>query len=359
MRHEWPRVVVITGASSGIGHATALAFARRGDRVVLFSRSDDALARVAEEIVRAGGAALPVAGDVSRFEDLERVAQSAVAAFGGIDVWINNAAVGEWALVEDMTSASMRRVLEVNVLGVMYGTRIAIPHLRARGGGVIINVSSAVGEHAVPLLSTYSASKAAIKSFTDALRMELRATNTPIAAVSILPASINTPFYRWGASKLGVRPHPISVIYPPEAVARAIVSAADRPQRDVYVGGLAKLLALGNRISPRVLDWYMLRGGNFFRQQYSATADAGESNLFQTAHETDVAGDYTAESRRTSVYTRAVELRPAWRRVALGAILLGVVSALSKRSRAGTEGRPRSTPALPAGAPRPSSGRRR
>jgi short-subunit dehydrogenase len=333
-------VVVITGASSGIGHATALTFARRGAFVVLVSRSAEALGEVAREIETDGGTALPVAADVARWEDIDRVVSATVARFGGIDVWVNNAAVAEWSLIEQMSPEEMRRVIEVNVLGPMYAVRAALPHLRARGG-VIINVASALADRAIPLLSTYSASKAALKSFSDSLRMELRATGAEVDVVTILPSSINTPFYRWGPSKLGVRPHPVSVIYPPQIVAEAIAGAAERPQREIFVGMMGKLLSIGERVSPRMLDWYMLRRQHFFREQLSSDADRGESNLFASAGETDIEGPFSGESRRTSVYTKVVAMRPNLRRAAVAAGLALGAAALfrrvSRRSRAGRE----------------------
>lgn len=332
-------VVVIAGASSGIGHATALEFGRRGSAVVLVGRSAKALAHVEEEIRAAGGTAMALTADVAKWDDVERVVAATVNRFEHLDIWINNAAVAEWSLVENMPPADMRRVIEVNVLGPMYGVRAALPHLR-ESSGVIINVASALADRPVPLLSTYSASKAALKSFSDSLRMELRASGTDVDVVTILPSAINTPFYRWGASNLGVRPHPVSVIYPPRAVAEAIVQAAERPQREIFIGIMGKLLSVGERVSPAAMDWYMLRRHRMLQQQYTSTRDAGESNLFESPNETDIDGSFSDEARKSSVYTKTVELRPVLRRVVgvgmiLGAaLLLGIVS---RRSRAGTE----------------------
>ncbi|HJQ38245.1 MAG TPA: SDR family oxidoreductase [Thermoanaerobaculia bacterium] len=350
-------VVVITGGSSGIGHATALAFARCKARVVIASRSGEALGRVLREIKDLGAEALAVPADVSHFDDVQRIAREALGRFGRIDVWINNAAVAEWALIEEMTPDEMRRVIDVNVLGPMYGVRVALPHLKETNG-VIINVASALADRAIPLLSTYSASKAAVKSFSDSLRMELRDSGANVDVVTILPSSINTPFYRWGPSKLGVRPHPVSVIYPPRLVAEAMVSAAQRPQREIFVGVMGKLLSIAERISPAAMDWYMLQRRNMFRQQYSAIEDEGESNLFRTPDESAIDGPFVDETRKTSVYTKAVELRPGMRRViaagALAAAFALLAQRVSRRSRAG-----RATPLRPLARLRAWSGRRR
>lgn len=333
-------VVVITGGSSGIGHATALAFAREGARVVVASRSGDALGRVLREIKDLGADALAVPADVSRYEDVQRIARETLGRFGRIDVWINNAAVAEWSFIEEMTPDEMRRVIDVNVLGPMYGVRAALPHLR-ESEGVIINIASALADRAIPLLSTYSASKAAVKSFSDSLRMELKAMNANVGVVTILPSSINTPFYQWGPSKLGVRPHPVSVIYPPRAVADAIVAAARQPQREIFIGVMGKLLSIAERISPAAMDWYMLQRRNMFRQQYSGIPDEGESNLFHTPDESAIDGPFLDETRKSSTYTKVVELRPKMRRaVAAGlaaAALALMARAASRRSRSGTE----------------------
>lgn len=332
--------VAITGASSGIGHATALAFARRGCSVAICGRSREALAKVAAEIEAEGGRALAVAADVSRYDDLQRFAAEAVAAFGTIDVWINNASVAEWGLFEQLDPAGIERVIAVDLLGTMYGAHAILPHFRERSAGVIINVASGLAERAVPLLSTYCAAKAGVKGFSDALRMELRAAQSGIDVVMILPASINTPFYSWGRSRLGVRPHPLSVIYPPAAVAEAIVRAARRPQREVYVGAMAKLLSFGQRLSPALTDRYMLFRERMIRQQFSDRPDAGQSNLYDAPNDTRIEGDYGAETRATSVYTRAFATRPAVRRVAIAAVVLGALAAITRPRRRDHRRRP-------------------
>lgn len=325
-------VVTITGASSGIGHATALAFARRGCRLVLAARGQAALSRVAGEVVAAGGEALPVVTDVSRWEDVERLAAQAVAAFGRIDVWINNASVAVWSAAESMEPEEIRRVVEVDLVGTMYGSRAAVPHLRATGG-TLINVASALADRTVPLLSTYSAAKAGVSAFSESLRMELKMSGAGVDVVVIRPSAVDTPFYSWGRSHMGVRPHPLAVIYPPEAVARAIVSAAEHPQRDIYVGLLGKMLSLAQRLSPIAVDWYMLLGRRELNQQISDVPDAGQSNLFRSPEESRIHGDWVDEERRGSPYTAAVEQHPNVRRGLIAIAVAGVAFLLWDRRR--------------------------
>jgi short-subunit dehydrogenase len=323
-----PRVIVITGGSSGIGHATALEFARRGDCVTIAARGAEALAKTSAAIEAAGGEALAITADVARFDDVARVASDTIAKFGHIDVWINNASVGEWGTVESLEIDTIDRVIAVNLLGTIYGCKAVLPHFRARGRGVIINVASGLAERAIPLLSTYSAAKAGVRGFTESMRMELAAEKSGIDVVLVLPASINTPFYSNGRSRMGVRPHPVSVIYPPSSVAEAIVRVADKPAREVYVGAMAKALSLGQRLSPAAMDAYMLQGGRMFREQLTTTPDGGQSNLFASPNDSRVEGDFTAESRRRSVYTRWPGLR-----VALAAAAALMLLASFRRSR--------------------------
>src|SRR6478735_4993432 len=195
------QVVVITGASSGIGRETALEFGRRGASVVIAARNEPALTEVAREIERHGGNALPAPTDVSDWTQVERLAGTAVARFGRIDTWVNNAAISAYATVEEMEIEEIERIMRVNLLGQIYGMKAALPHLKRQHAGTIINVASALAERSVPLQATYCATKHGIKGFTEALRLELKNEQSGIAVVLVLPSSINTPLFEHARSK--------------------------------------------------------------------------------------------------------------------------------------------------------------
>jgi short-subunit dehydrogenase len=281
------QVVVITGASSGIGRATALEFARLGARLVLAARNEPALQELAEMVKNLGAQALVVPTDVAESEQVNRLARAAVREFGRIDCWINNAGVTEYATVEKTEVEEFERIIQVNLLGQVYGVKAALPYLKQQAESTIINVSSVLGERAVPLQAAYVASKHGVKGFTDALRMELKHEKTGINVTLIAPASINTPLFEHAPSKMGVKPRPIPPVYSPQQVAQAIVQAANHPRREVVVGGGGKLLLFLARLSPALVDWLMLWRGLIFRQQQTDLPPNSQDNLFAPLNQQD------------------------------------------------------------------------
>jgi NAD(P)-dependent dehydrogenase (short-subunit alcohol dehydrogenase family) len=323
-------VVVITGASSGIGRETALEFGRRGARVVAAARNQAALQTLADEIGRLGGEPLPVVTDVSDFDQVSALASRAADRFGHIDTWVNNAAVSTYGTVEQMDAAELHRVVEVNLMGEIYGMKAALPHLR-RSGGSIINVSSALGERAIPLQAAYCAAKHGIVGFGESLRLELKAEHSPVRVVDVLPSSINTPLFSHARSKIGVKPKPVGRIYEPSVVAEAIIAAAKRPVRQVYAGFAGRLLAIGQRLSPRLTDWYLTGPGDAVAGQRTDQPDDRVDNLFTpSTGPGSTTGDFGQRSKSTSVYTRLLAPHPAIGRTATLAVIALAVMALRR-----------------------------
>ena len=334
MRPIGEQVVVITGASSGIGREAALQFALRGASLVLVARNANALREVEREVHRLGAQAETVVANVADWEEVERVAAQAVAHFGHIDTWVNNAAVAEYAAVADMTPDEIERIVQVDLLGAIYGMKAALPHLTRQGQGAIVNVASVEARRAMPLQSAYAAAKHGLAGFTDALRLELAHTRLPIAVTLILPATINTPFYAHARSKLGVLPRPIPPIYEPRTAARAIVFAAEHPRREIVVGGAGKLALALQRISPALLDWLLLRNGFAWRAQESSMPGDQQGNLFAPASGSgSVAGDFGQRSKTVSLYTRYVDEYPARQLALAAAALLGLLVLLRRVGR--------------------------
>jgi NAD(P)-dependent dehydrogenase (short-subunit alcohol dehydrogenase family) len=324
-------VIVITGASSGIGRESAIVLGGRGASVVLAARNKAALHEVAREVERLGGIAEVVVTDVADWPQVERLAQAAVRRFGRIDTWVNNAAVSIYATVEELTVEEIERVLHVNLLGQIYGVKAALPHLTGQGRGTIINVASALADRAAPLQAAYCAAKHGVKGFTEALRLELARDHPGITVTLIEPSSINTPLFRQARSKLGVLPQPIPPVYEPRVVAEAILFAVEHPRRDIVVGGSGKLLTVMQRLSPALVDWYMLQRGRAFTQQRTNQPDDGRDNLFAPLSGTGATtGEFGQDSRSESLYTRVLECYPSRQRALVGAGLVSM-AALARR----------------------------
>ena len=252
------QVIVITGASSGIGLVTAKLAARRGASIVLAARNERDLARAVEEIRAAGGRATYVVCDVSDRAQVESVAERAIAEFGRIDTWVNNAAVSMYGRLQDVPVEDMRRQFDVNYWGTVYGALAAVPHLK-RQGGTLINVASALADRAIPLQGNYCAAKHAMKAFTDSLRMELEEEGAPISVTLLKPGSIDTPFFEKARVYIDREPQPVPPVYSPELCARAILECAERPVRDLLVSGMAKVISVAGAVAPRLTDYYMER----------------------------------------------------------------------------------------------------
>jgi NAD(P)-dependent dehydrogenase (short-subunit alcohol dehydrogenase family) len=325
------QVIVITGASSGIGLVTAKMAAARGARVVLAARNETDLRREVEGIRRNGGRAIFVSADVALPEEADRIAGEAIREFGRIDTWVNNAAVAVYGRLMDLPIPDMRRQFDVNYWGQVYGSRAAVPHLR-REGGALINVASALADRAIPLQGNYSAAKHALKAFTDSLRMELEESGAPISVTLIKPGSIDTPLFDKARTLLGVEPQPVPPVYAPELVARTILVCAERPVRDVVVSGMGKVLSLAGTMAPRLTDRFMERS-TFQSQKTDQLVAAGRpDNLFAPVeHDGGERGkNWTGRVHARSLQTAAA-LHPGMAAAAVGGGLLAV--AIWSRSR--------------------------
>lgn len=327
------QVVVITGASSGIGRETAVQFGRKGASVVLAARNEPALREVAQEIEREGGRASVVVTDVGDAKQVDRLAKAAVKQFGRIDTWVNNAGISEYASVDEMTIDEIDRIIQVDLLGTIYGVKAALPHLKLENQGTIINVASGLADRAAPLQSVYCAAKHGIKGFTEALRIELEREGSDIGITLIQPSSINTPFFEHARSKVGVKPQPVPPVYEPRAVAEAILYAAGHPIRNVHIGAASKVLDMMQKVSPALVDRYMLVGGRAFKQQQSGQADDGQDNLFAPIPGSGATtGQFGRLSQRTSLYTRVIGLHPNRGRAA-AAGMVGAFAIARRRGR--------------------------
>jgi short-subunit dehydrogenase len=252
------QVVVITGASSGIGRATALRFADKGWAVVLGSRREQALTELAEECRARGGDAISVATDTTDADAVQALADAAVTRYGRIDVWVNNAAVGIYGPFQEIPLDDFRRLLDVNVMGYVYGARAALEVMTGQGRGVLINVSSIVGEVPAPYTAPYAMSKAAVRSLSASLRQELWLEgHKKVKVCTVLPATIDTPFFRHAANYSGRKVLAMPPVYTADQVALAIRDLAKAPQDEIVVGTVGKAMVKQHRVTPGAVEAQM------------------------------------------------------------------------------------------------------
>lgn len=323
LRNLSAQVMVITGASSGIGLVTARMAARRGARLVLAARSEEALRQLAEEITSAGGEATYVVADVGSEADVRSISEKAQERFGGFDTWVNNAGVSIYGNMLDVSLEDMRRLFDTNFWGVVYGSLAAAERLRTRGGA-IINVGSTLSDRAIPVQGIYSASKHAVKGFTDALRMELEAEGAPVSVTLIKPGAIATPYPEHAKNYMEREPTVPPPVYAPEVVAEAILYCAEHPERDVFAGGGGKAISMSGHYAPRVTDKVM-EWSMFEMQKSDEPAGARDENgLYKASGELRERGNYKGPIFERSVYTKA-SLHP----FVTGAIIAGAGVALT------------------------------
>ncbi|UBF26534.1 SDR family oxidoreductase [Kovacikia minuta CCNUW1] len=287
------QVVAVVGASSGIGRETALQFARRQAKLVVSARSEAGLTSLVEEISQLGGDAIAVPADVAVFEQVQKIADKAVDYYGRLDTWVHAAATAVIAPFEQVTPDEFKRVMDVNLMGQVYGAMVALPHLRREGRGALIHISSVEARRSLPLQSAYSASKHAIEGFLDSLRVELQHEGVPISVTNVMPATINTPFYNKARTKLGVQPTGVPPYYQPDLVARAILYVAEHPTRDIIVGDVGQFLDLLQKVSPELVDTFL--GLIAFEGQHTQKPklENDANNLFEPIEGYDtVTGDF-------------------------------------------------------------------
>lgn len=322
------QVMVITGASSGIGRVTARKAAERGAKVVLASRDEADLEEAAEQIRAAGGEAVWEVCDVSDLEEVEWLAETAVREYGRIDTWVNNAGVSIYGRTLHVPVDEARQIFETNYWGVVHGSLVAIEHMRD-SGGALINMGSIASDRALPLQGHYAASKQAVRAFTDTLRLELDHDEVPLAVTLVKPGAIDTPYPHHARSYLEREPKHPPPVYTPETVARAVLHCAEHPKREITVGGGGRFMTAFGRVAPRLADQYM-EATMFEGQMRDEPVDGGRRDALDAPHPGDAAerGDQPGYVMRSSAYTQA-RLHPLVTATAVG--LAGAAAAVGAR----------------------------
>ncbi len=324
------KVVVVTGASAGVGRATAKEFASQGAAVGLLARGRDGLAGAVGDVERLGGEGLAIPTDVSDAQQVEQAAAQVESRFGPIDVWVNNAMVSVFSPALQMTPDEYKRVTEVTYLGVVYGTLSALQRMHARDHGVIVQVGSALAYRSIPLQSAYCAAKHAIAGFTDSLRCELIHDKSNVHLTMVQMPALNTPQFDWVKSRLPREPQPVPPIFQPEVAARAIAYAAEHHPRELWVGGPTLEAIIANKVFPGLLDRYLARNGYDSQQTSEPVRPGRRDNLWEPVpgdHGAHGSFDARASKRSAEFWTRS---HLSWITVAV----LGVLTA----ALAGTRG---------------------
>ncbi|MGI4813305.1 MAG: SDR family oxidoreductase [Janthinobacterium lividum] len=327
------QVIVITGATSGIGLTTARRAAKQGAKVFLISRNGDALEQIAQRINAEGGHADFAVADVADAQQLQNAADKAIARFGVFDTWVNNAGISIYGTSEQVPVEDQRRLFETNFWGVVNGSLIAAKHLKQHGGA-LINLGSELSDVAVPLQGAYSASKHAVKGYTDALRVELQHEGAPISVTLIKPAGIDTLFVQHAKNYLDKEPKLPQPVYAPDIVAEAILHAAAHQERDIYIGGAARITAASAHHAPRTTDAMMrrfmfsaqVRGNSLRRNEDNALYSPGAAMRERSGRNGSV--------RERSFYTQARLHKKTSGAVAMGlaGLLLACVGAIKYKT---------------------------
>jgi NAD(P)-dependent dehydrogenase (short-subunit alcohol dehydrogenase family) len=333
------RCVVVTGASAGIGRATALAFARKGYRVGLLARGEDGLAGARRDVEAAGGQALAIVTDVAEHAQVEAAAERIEQELGPIDVWVNNAMTTIFAPLAEVSPEDFERVTRVTYLGSVWGTMAALKRMKPRNAGTIVQVGSALAYRSIPLQAAYCGAKSALRGFTDSLRSELIHDGSKIHLTMVHLAAFNTPQFEWGKTSFDRRPQPVPPIFQPEIAADAVVWSAQHRRRELWVGFPTFKAIVGNRFIPGILDHWLARQAWSGQITGESLPQHRKDNLYQPVEGDHGAhGRFDAQSKPVSWQYRLSKHR--WAATAASVALLATAGAVLRASGKARSGRP-------------------